>query len=66
MNNNNPKLTYMSIKAIQREYFPMFSTKTVRDMVKKNVPMMRLNNKILVRQSELEKYLSSLNINHSE
>lgn len=66
MPNNNPKLTYMSIKAVQREYFPMFNTKTVRDMIKKNVPTMKLGNKILVKQSELENYLSSLDISHTD
>jgi len=62
MQNTNPKLTFLSIKTIHKEYFPMFSLKTVRNMIIKNVPHCKLGNRILVRQSELEKYLSTLNL----
>lgn len=58
----NPKLVFLTIKAIHREYFPMFSLKTVRNMITENVPFFKYGNKILVKQSELEQYLAKLNI----
>lgn len=62
MQNTNPKLTFLSIKTIHKEYFPMFSLKTVRNMIINNVPYCKLGNRILIRQCEFEKYLSSLNL----
>ena len=60
MQTNNPKLTFLSIKTIHKDYFPMFSIKTVRNMIIHNVPHCKLGNKILVKKSELDKYLSTL------
>lgn len=62
MQNTNPKLTFLSIKTIHKEYFPMFSLKTVRNMIINNVPYCKIGNRILVRKSELENYLSTLNL----
>ena len=62
MQNINPKLTFISIKTIHKEYFPMFSLKTVRNMIINNVPYCKIGNRILVRKSELENYLSTLNL----
>ena len=62
MQNINPKLTFLSIKTIHKEYFPMFSLKTVRNMIINNVPYCKIGNRILVRKSELENYLSTLNL----
>ena len=60
MTNGNPNLTFLSTKVIQKEYFPMFSIKTVRNIIRKNVPISRVGNKMLVRQSVIERYLTSL------
>ena len=62
MQNTNPKLTFLSIKTIHKDYFPMFSLKTVRNMITQNVPYCKLGNRILVRKSELDRYLSTLNL----
>ena len=62
MANISPNLTYLSIKTIHRDYFPMFNLKTVRNMVVQNVPHFKLGNRILVRKSELDNYLEKLNL----
>ena len=62
MANISPNLTYLSIKAIHRDYFPMFNLKTVRNMIVQNVPHFKLGNRILVRKSELANYLEKLNL----
>lgn len=63
MQSSNPKLTFLSIKTIHRDYFPMFSLKTVRNMIIQNVPHCKLGNKILVKKSELDNYISTLSSN---
>ena len=62
----NPKLTFLSIKVIHRDYFPMFTQKTVRNMIIQNVPYCKVGNKILVRKSELDSYLTTLTATHSK
>ena len=67
MPNTNPKLTFLSIKTIHRDYFPMFTLKTVRNMIIQNVPHCKIGNKILVKKSSLDHYLSTLtSINKTE
>lgn len=60
MANSNPNFIYLSVKAVQREYFPMFTLKTVRKIIKDNMHVSFVGNKLLVRQIEVENYLSSL------
>ena len=66
MANISPNLTYLSIKAIHRDYFPMFSLKTVRNMIVQNVPHFKVGNRILVRKSELDSYLEKLNTSQTK
>lgn len=60
MANSNPNFIYLSVKAVQREYLPMFTLKTVRKIIKDNMHVSFVGNKLLVRQIEVENYLSSL------
>jgi len=66
MANSNPNLTYLSIKIIHRDFFPMFNLKTVRNMIVQNVPHFKLGNRILVRKIELDRYLENLNLPQSK
>lgn len=66
MANISPNLTYLSIKAIHRDYFPMFNLKTVRNMIVQNVPHFKFGNRILVRKSELDSYLEKLNTSQTK
>ena len=61
----NPNLVFMSINAVQKNYFPMFTQKTVRKIVKENMATSFIGNKLLVRQSEVERYLSTIKDNNT-
>lgn len=62
--NNQPATTrkYISIGDIQREYLPM-SMKRLRMMVKKNLVVKIIGNRIFVDRAEFEDFLKSKEIN---
>ena len=48
---------YISIKDIQKEYFPI-STKNIRSIIKKNVAYTKIGNRIFAERASLEAYLA--------
>ncbi len=62
--NNQPATIrkYISIGDIQREYLPM-SMKRLRMMVKKNLVVKMIGNRIFVDRAEFEDFLKSKEIN---
>ena len=62
MNNNSATIRkYISIDDIQKEYLPM-SKKRLRMMVKKNLAVKKIGNKIFVERTEFEDFLDSKEI----
>ena len=62
MNNNSATIRkYISIDDIQKEYLPM-SKKRLRMMVKKNLAVKKIGNKIFVERTEFEDFLKSKEI----
>ena len=62
MNNNSATIRkYISIDDIQKEYLPM-SKKRLRMMVKKNLAVKKIGNKLFVERTEFEDFLKSKEI----
>lgn len=61
----NPALIYLTVKSVQRDYLPMFTLKTVRNIIKRNMHPSVIGRKMVVRKLEVEDYMSSIQSSES-